>query len=94
MEVHIPTLPDATPGIGIGGSLRSRPPVPARRSRPGGRGATYSRTTTCKVADVHVRIPFSRTCPRFHMCASGLAPGPISEFRTTDSIKLCEPHPD
>ena len=43
--MHIPTLLDATPGIEKGGSLRSRPPVPARRSRPGGRGATASRTT-------------------------------------------------
>ena len=45
-----------------GGRL-SRPPVPARRSRPGGSDATESRTTTCAVAEVHVRIAFSRTCP-------------------------------
>ena len=63
LEVHIPTLPDATPGIEEGGSLRSRPPVLARRSRPGGRDATESRTTTCAVAEVHVRIAFSCTCP-------------------------------
>ena len=62
MEVHIPALPDATPGIEIGGSLRPRPPVPARRSRPGGRGATQIRTTTCQVADMHVRIAVQRTC--------------------------------
>ena len=54
LAVHIPTLPDATTGIEKGGSLRSRSPVPARRSRPGGRDATESRTTTYAVAEVHV----------------------------------------
>jgi len=61
MEVHIPTFADATPGIEIGGSLRPRLPVPARRRRPGGRGPTYSRATTSAVADMHVRLAISRT---------------------------------
>ena len=38
--VHIPILPRGTPSVQGGGSLRPRPQVPARRSRPGGRGAT------------------------------------------------------
>ena len=46
MAVHIPNPPGAIPGTEKGGSLRSRPPLPARRSRPGGRGAITSRTTT------------------------------------------------
>ena len=61
MEVHIPTLPDATTGIEKGGSLRPRPPVPLRRSRPGGRGATTSWTTTSAAVGMHVRIAISRT---------------------------------
>ena len=59
--VHIPTSADATAGIEKRGSLRPRPPVSARRSRPGGRGATTIRTTTCAVADMHVRTWVSRT---------------------------------
>ena len=59
--MHIPPLPDATPGIEKGGSLRSRPPVPVRHSRPGGRDATTIRTTTYAVADMHVRSGVSRT---------------------------------
>ncbi len=60
--VHIPTSADATAGIEKGGSLRSRPPVPVRHSRPGGRDATIIRTTTYEVADAHVRNGFSCTC--------------------------------
>ena len=45
-----------------GGSLRPRPQFPARRSRPGGCGATENRTATCEVEDVHVRVAFPRTC--------------------------------
>ena len=62
MGVHMPNLPMPHQASRRGGSLRPRPPVPARRSRPGGRDATESRTTTCEVADVHVRIAFPRTC--------------------------------
>ena len=60
-EVHIPTPLDATPGIEKGGSLRTRPSSPARHSRPGGRGVTTSRTTTCVADDMHVRTPIPRT---------------------------------
>ena len=81
MEVHIPTLPDATLGIEKGGSLRSRPPVPARRSRPGGRDATTSRKTTYAVADMHVRTAISRTCCLFHMC------GPRTASDATDRLR-------
>ena len=38
------------------------PPFPARRSRPGGRGATASRTTTCVAGNLHVRTAIPRTC--------------------------------
>ena len=60
-DVHIPTSADATAGIERRGSLRSRPPLPARHSRPGGRDATIIRTTTYAVADMHVRSGVSRT---------------------------------
>ena len=84
MEVHIPTLPDATPGIEKGGSLRPRPPFPARRSRPGGRGATQIRTTTCEVEDMHVRIAFQRTCtPNSHVrFRIGIRPPPHGAFKS------------
>ena len=49
----IPTLPDAAPGIERGGSLRSRPPAPARHRRSGGRDPTARRPTTPVSGCVH-----------------------------------------
>ncbi len=90
--VHIPTLPDATPGIEKGGSLRPRPPVPARRSRPGGRGATENRPTTYEVADMHVRSGVSRTSGSVSHVRPSHGTGRASRFRTTVSqIASCAP---
>ena len=55
MEVHIPTLADATPGIERGGSLRSRPQVPARHGRSAAGAATARRPMTCGIGSVHIR---------------------------------------
>jgi len=76
--VHIPTLPRGTPSVHGRGSLRSRPPFPARRSRPGGRGATAIRQEACAVADVHVRNACPRTRTPMSMCAR--RPAPVTGF--------------
>ena len=73
LAVHVPNPPGATPGTEKGGSLRPRPQVPARRSRPGGRGATTNRTMICVVAGLHVRNACSRTCTRMSHVRSGPA---------------------
>ena len=83
--VHIPTTADATAGIEEGGSLRPRPPFPARRSRPGGRGATTIRTTTCAVADVHVRTGNSRTLGSVSHVRPSHGTGRASRVRPTVS---------
>ena len=67
MAVHIPTVTVPYEACRIG-SLRPRPPFPARRRRPGGCGATTIRTTTYEVADMHVRNGFPCTCtPTSHV---------------------------
>ncbi len=76
--VHIPTLPRGTPSVQGRGSLRPRPQVPARRSRPGGRGATAIRQTACAVAGVHVRNACPRTRTPMSMCAR--RPAPVTAF--------------
>jgi len=68
--VHIPTLPRGTPSVEGWGSLRPRPPGPARRSRRGGRGATRSRPATCGVRGSHARAQFPCTSPPMSMCTS------------------------
>ncbi len=90
--MHIPTSADATAGIEKGGSLRPRPPVPVRHSRPGGRGATIIRTTTYAVADMHVRSGNSRTSGSVSHVRPSHGTGRASRFRTTVSqIASCAP---
>ena len=91
--MHIPTSADATTGIEKGGSLRSRPPFPARHRRPGGRGATASRTTTCAIPVVHVRTGISRTSTtishvRLHPVTDRIHSGPGSTSRVDSEHRL------
>ena len=91
--VHIPTSADATTGIEKGGSLRSRPPSTARHRRPGVRGATASRTTTCAIPVVHVRTGISRTSTtvlhvRLHPVADRTHSGPGSTSRVDSDHRL------
>ena len=90
--MHIPTSADATAGIEKWGSLRARPPVPLRRSRPGGRDATESRTTTCAVAVVHSRTAISRTCTTSSHVRSPHGPGPAFRVRTNVSPSVRARH--
>ncbi len=73
--MHIPTLPRGTPSVQGGGSLRPRPQVPARRSRPGSRGPTGSRPASCGFPGSHARVRFPCTSTPMSMCTSGSATG-------------------
>ena len=81
-SMHIPTLPRGTPSVQGGGSLRSRPPFPARHSRPAGRGTTAIRTGICVDEALHVRTVIPRTSGLLHMCGSIRAP--TRPFRVLD----------
>ncbi len=81
-SMHIPTLPRGTPSVQGGGSLRSRPPFPARHSRPADRGTTAIRTRTCVDEAVHVRTAIPRTSGLLHMC--GFIRAPTRPFRVLD----------
>ena len=81
-SMHIPTLPRGTPSVQGGGSLRSRPPFPARHSRPAGRGTTAIRTKTCVDEALHVRTAIPRTSGLLHMC--GFIRAPTRPFRVLD----------
>ena len=74
-------------------SLRARPPCPARHRRPGGRGATASRTTTCAIPVVHVRTGISRTSTtvshvRLHPVTDRIHSGPGSTSRVDSEHRL------
>ena len=92
IAVHIPTVAVPYEACRIGGSLRPRPPVPVRHSRPGGRGATIIRTTTYAVADMRVRSGVSRTSGSVSHVRRSHGTGRASRFRTTVSqIASCAP---
>ena len=81
-SMHIPTPLDAITGIERGGSLRSRPPFPARHSRPAGRGTTAIQTKTCVDEALHVRTAIPRTSGLLYMC--GFIRAPTRPFRVLD----------
>ena len=56
-----PNPPRATLGTEIGGSLRSRPQVPARHRDPGDRSTTAKPPATCGIGGVPIRNAFPRT---------------------------------
>ena len=91
--MHIPTSADATTGIEKGGSLRPRPPFPARHRHPGGRGTTAIRPTTCVATAVHVRTAIPRTSTtishvRLHPVTDRIHSGPGSTSRVDSEHRL------